>query len=72
MSDLNASFEAAVNDNDILLVEGRHYSPDAFLAQIKRDFDQLYAEAGQRRRMSRASAFPGRCTGSSCSTGRTR
>lgn len=40
-----------LRNNDILLVEGRHYSPDAFLAQIKRDFDQLYAEAGQRRRM---------------------
>ena len=45
-----------LRNNDILLVEGRHYSPDAFLAQIKRDFDQLYAEAGQRRRMMSISA----------------
>src|SRR5438477_357466 len=35
--------------NDILLIEGRHYSPDKFLAQIKPDFDQLYDEAGGRR-----------------------
>lgn len=45
-----------LRNNDIVLVEGRHYSPDMFLAQIKRDFDQLYEEAGSRRRMMSISA----------------
>ncbi|MFC4761859.1 polysaccharide deacetylase family protein [Dyella koreensis] len=45
-----------LRNNDILLVEGRNYSPDKFLAQIKRDFDELYREAGTRRRMMSISA----------------
>lgn len=45
-----------LRNNDILLVEGRNYSPDAFLAQIKRDFDQLYEEGARRRRMMSISA----------------
>jgi peptidoglycan/xylan/chitin deacetylase (PgdA/CDA1 family) len=45
-----------LRNNDILLVEGRNYSPVKFLDQIKMDFDQLYEEAGQRRRMMSVSA----------------
>ncbi len=45
-----------LRNNDILLVEGRNYSPEKFLAQIKLDFDQLYEEAGSRRRMMSVSA----------------
>lgn len=45
-----------LRNNDILLIEGRNYSPDKFLAQIKRDFDELYREAGTRRRMMSISA----------------
>ncbi|MDM8355804.1 polysaccharide deacetylase family protein [Pandoraea communis] len=45
-----------LRNNDILLIEGRNYSPDKFLAQIKRDFDALYEEAGSRRRMMSISA----------------
>ena len=45
-----------LRNNDILLVEGRNYSPAKFLAQIKMDFDQLHAEAGHRRRMMSVSA----------------
>ncbi|AMH43654.1 polysaccharide deacetylase family protein [Burkholderia sp. PAMC 26561] len=45
-----------LRNNDILLVEGRNYSPDKFLEQIKLDFDQLYDEAGTRRRMMSVSA----------------
>lgn len=37
--------------NDILLVEGRHFSADQFLQQLKMEFDQLYAEGAHRRRM---------------------
>ena len=37
-------------------VEGRNYSPSEFLDQIKLDFDQLYEEAGRRRRMMAVSA----------------
>jgi peptidoglycan/xylan/chitin deacetylase (PgdA/CDA1 family) len=40
-----------LRNNDILLVEGRNYSPSKFLEQIKLEFDQLYQEAGNRRRM---------------------
>lgn len=46
----------SLRNNDIQLVEGRNYSPDAFLAQITREFDQLYEEAGRRRRMMSLSA----------------
>ncbi|WP_419735944.1 polysaccharide deacetylase family protein [Pseudomonas sp. COR18] len=45
-----------LRNNDILLIEGRNYSPDGFLAQIKRDFDVLYEEARSRRRMMSISA----------------
>ncbi|WP_425119318.1 polysaccharide deacetylase family protein [Burkholderia gladioli] len=45
-----------LRNNDILLVEGRNYSPDKFLEQIKLDFDQLYEEGGTRRRMMSVSA----------------
>jgi peptidoglycan/xylan/chitin deacetylase (PgdA/CDA1 family) len=45
-----------LRNNDILLVEGRNYSPGKFLDQIKLDFDQLYEEAGSRRRMMSVSA----------------
>src|SRR5258706_8319045 len=45
-----------LRNNDILLLEGRNYSPSKFLEQIKLDFDQLYAEAATRRRMMSVSA----------------
>ena len=45
-----------LRNNDILLVEGRNYSPTMFVEQIKMDFDQLYEEAGHRRRMMSVSA----------------
>jgi peptidoglycan/xylan/chitin deacetylase (PgdA/CDA1 family) len=45
-----------LRNNDILLIEGRNYSPGKFLDQIKLDFDQLYEEAGSRRRMMSVSA----------------
>jgi peptidoglycan/xylan/chitin deacetylase (PgdA/CDA1 family) len=45
-----------LRNNDILLIEGRNYSPAKFLDQIKMDFDQLYEEAGHRRRMMSVSA----------------
>lgn len=37
--------------NDIVLIEGRHFSSRQFYEQLKDEFDQLYAEAGSRRRM---------------------
>lgn len=37
--------------NDIVLIEGRHFSSRQFYEQLKDEFDQLYAEAGRRRRM---------------------
>ena len=45
-----------LRNNDILLIEGRNYSPSKFLEQIKLDFDQLYDESGTRRRMVSVSA----------------
>lgn len=45
-----------LRNNDILLVEGRNYSPAQFVEQIKLDFDQLYEEAPRRRRMMSISA----------------
>ncbi|MGO4761810.1 polysaccharide deacetylase family protein [Cupriavidus sp. 2KB_3] len=45
-----------LRNNDIFLVEGRNYSPDRFLEQIKLEFDQLYEEGGSRRRMMSVSA----------------
>lgn len=37
--------------NDIVLIEGRHFSSRQFFEQLKDEFDQLYAEGGKRRRM---------------------
>jgi peptidoglycan/xylan/chitin deacetylase (PgdA/CDA1 family) len=45
-----------LRNNDILLIEGRNYSPSKFIEQIKMDFDQLYDEALYRRRMMSVSA----------------
>ena len=45
-----------LRNNDILLIEGRNYSPTQFLEQIKLDFDQLYEEGASRRRMMSLSA----------------
>lgn len=45
-----------LRNNDILLIEGRNYSPREFIEQIKMDFDQLYDEADLRRRMMSVSA----------------
>jgi len=45
-----------LRNNDILLIEGRNYSPGKFLDQIKLEFDQLYEEAANRRRMMSVSA----------------
>ena len=45
-----------LRNNDILLIEGRNFSPAMFIEQIKMDFDQLYEEAGHRRRMMSISA----------------
>lgn len=40
-----------LRNNDIVNIEGRHWSPDQFLAQLKFEFDQLYAEGAEKRRM---------------------
>jgi peptidoglycan/xylan/chitin deacetylase (PgdA/CDA1 family) len=45
-----------LRNNDILLIEGRNYSPAKLLDHIKMEFDQLYEEAGERRRMMSVSA----------------
>ncbi|QGZ39754.1 peptidoglycan/xylan/chitin deacetylase (PgdA/CDA1 family) [Pseudoduganella flava] len=45
-----------LRNNDIVLIEGRNYSPQQFLAQITSEFDQLYEEAVTRRRMMSISA----------------
>jgi peptidoglycan/xylan/chitin deacetylase (PgdA/CDA1 family) len=37
--------------NDIVLIEGRHFSSRQFFEQLKDEFDQLYTEGGKRRRM---------------------
>ncbi|MDQ0110419.1 peptidoglycan/xylan/chitin deacetylase (PgdA/CDA1 family) [Chitinophaga terrae (ex Kim and Jung 2007)] len=39
-----------LRNNDILLIEGRHFSADQFFNQVKADFDQLYAEGEFKRR----------------------
>ncbi|RBL89793.1 polysaccharide deacetylase [Chitinophaga flava] len=39
-----------LRNNDILLIEGRHFSTDQFFSQVKADFDQLYAEGEFKRR----------------------
>ena len=45
-----------LRNNDILLIEGRNFTPGQFLDQIKLDFDQLYDESSGRRRMMSISA----------------
>jgi len=45
-----------LRNNDLVLIEGRNYSPRQFLDQVRMDFDQLYEEAGSRRRMMSISA----------------
>lgn len=45
-----------LRNNDILLIEGRNFTPGQFLEQLKLDFDQLYAEGLIRRRMMSFSA----------------
>jgi peptidoglycan/xylan/chitin deacetylase (PgdA/CDA1 family) len=45
-----------LRNNDILLIEGRNYTPTQFLEQVKLDFDQLYEEGSRRRRMMSLSA----------------
>lgn len=37
--------------NDIMLIEGRQFSADQFLSQLKMEFDQLYIESLTKRRM---------------------
>ncbi|WP_286927163.1 polysaccharide deacetylase family protein [Flavobacterium sp. UBA4197] len=39
-----------LRNNDIVLVEGKNFSADQFLNQVKMEFDQLYAESEFRRR----------------------
>ncbi len=45
-----------LRNNDILLVEERHFTPGQFLEQLKLEFDQLYEEGARRRRMMSISA----------------
>ncbi|WP_242205949.1 polysaccharide deacetylase family protein [Aestuariivivens insulae] len=40
-----------LRNNDIVNIEGKHWSPDQFLSQLKAEFDQLYAEGAAQRRM---------------------
>lgn len=40
-----------LRNNDIVNVEGKHWSPDQFLTQLKMEFDQLYEEGLKKRRM---------------------
>lgn len=40
-----------LRNNDIVNIEGKHWSPDQFLTQLKAEFDQLYAEGSTQRRM---------------------
>ncbi|WP_413666473.1 polysaccharide deacetylase family protein [Mucilaginibacter sp. Mucisp86] len=39
-----------IRNNDIVLIEGKNFSVDQFLSQVKFEFDQLYAEAEFKRR----------------------
>lgn len=39
-----------VRNNDLGMIELRHYSPDQFMTQVKMEFDQLYQESATRRR----------------------
>jgi peptidoglycan/xylan/chitin deacetylase (PgdA/CDA1 family) len=40
-----------LRNNDIVNIEGKNWSPDQHLAQLKLEFDQLYAEGATKRRM---------------------
>lgn len=40
-----------LRNNDIVQLAGNHWSPGQFLDQLKREFDQLYAEGQTKRRM---------------------
>ncbi len=40
-----------LRNNDIVLVEGRHFSADQFYQQLVLEFDRLYAEGANKRRM---------------------
>lgn len=40
-----------IRNNDIVLIEGKQFSSDQFLKQLKLEFDQLYAEGNDYRRM---------------------
>lgn len=40
-----------IRNNDIVNIEGKHWSPDQFLAQLKFEFDCLYEEGASKRRM---------------------
>lgn len=40
-----------LRNNDIVNIEGKHWSPDQYLAQLKAEFDQLYIEGATKRRM---------------------
>ncbi len=40
-----------LRNNDIVNIEGKHWSADQFLAQLKMEFDQLYDEGAHKRRM---------------------
>lgn len=40
-----------LRNNDIVNIEGKNWSPDQFLAQLKFEFDRLYEEGASKRRM---------------------
>lgn len=40
-----------LRNNDIVNLEGKNWSPDQFLTQLKMEFDQLYEEGATKRRM---------------------
>ncbi|MFH7010956.1 polysaccharide deacetylase family protein [Flavobacterium sp. FlaQc-52] len=40
-----------LRNNDIVNIEGKHWSPDQFLNQLKLEFDELYKEGATKRRM---------------------
>lgn len=40
-----------LRNNDIVNIEGKHWSPEQFLAQLKFEFDRLYEEGASKRRM---------------------
>ncbi|SMC35214.1 polysaccharide deacetylase family protein [Chryseobacterium sp. YR221] len=40
-----------IRNNDIVNIEGKHWSPDQFLTQLKFEFDRLYEEGASKRRM---------------------